>query len=105
MSKLLTFNLHVFLKLYLSRLCNAMAIGKGLILLYHYDLNFYTALIKYISLHKNTHLWSISRDLNSLSSISKEYEVERRESLEISNTCSTDRNESSIRRAVTNICT
>lgn len=71
-------NLHICLKLYLSRICNAMAIGKDLILLYHDDLNFYTALIKYILLHTNTYLWSISRDLNKMSFISKEYEVERR---------------------------
>lgn len=37
-------NLHIFLKLYLSRICNAMAIGKDLILLHHDDLNFYTTL-------------------------------------------------------------
>ena len=47
------FNLHIFLKLYLSGTRNAMAIGKDLILLHHDDLNFYTALstFDYVKIH------------------------------------------------------
>lgn len=41
-------NLHTLLKLHLSRNCNATAMGKDLILLYHDTLKFYTALIEYI---------------------------------------------------------
>lgn len=45
------------------------------------------------------------RDLNRMKLISKEYEVVRWESLEVSHTCSTVSNESSTRRAGINICT
>lgn len=41
-------NLHTFLKLHLSRICNAAAMGKDSILFYHDSLKFYTTLIEYI---------------------------------------------------------
>lgn len=104
MSKFLLLNMNIFLKLCLSGIHNAMAIGKDVISLTTSWLHFYIALIEHNWLQKNTYLWSISMDLNRVSFISKEYEVKGRDSIKISNIGSAVRNESRTRRAVINIC-
>lgn len=93
MSKLLMLNTNIFLKLGLSGIHNAMAIGKDLISLTSWWSDFYTALIEHNWLQKtHTYLWSISTDINRMSFISKEHKVKGRESFEISNTGSAVRN-------------